>query len=136
MDDDIFKKPREDEPAPLADRGIPSVATTTTKQYILGGIFLAIAAVAIVFVVIDGMKRNEPKSFVQAEEISFKNAGATSTPYIEPNPPEPQQEIQPAGPIQEYDPLAAQREMAMQQEALRMAQEQKSAWSNVLLLRN
>jgi len=125
MDDDIFEKPREDEPAPPADRGIPSVAATTTKQYILGGIFLAVAAVAIVFVVIDGMKKSEPKSFVQAEEISFKNAGATSTPYIEPTPPEPQQELQPAGPVQEYDPLAAQREMAMQQEALRMAQEQK-----------
>lgn len=125
MDDDIFEKPREDQPAPPADRGIPSVAATTTKQYILGGIFLAVAAVAIVFVVIDGMKKGEPKSYVQAEEISFKNAGASSTPYIEPAPAEPQQELQPAGPVQEYDPLAAQRELAMQQEALRMAQEQK-----------
>jgi type IV secretion system protein VirB10 len=62
---------------------------------------------------------------VQVEEISFKNAGAASTPYIEPAPAEPQQELQPAGPVQEYDPLAAQRELAMQQEALRMAQEQK-----------
>lgn len=128
MDEDIFEKDVGDTPtAAPADRGIPSVAAATQRQYLLGGIFLAIAAIAIIFVVIDGMKKNEPKSFVQAEEISFKNAGATSTPYIEPVPQEPQQELQPAAAaaVQESDPLAAQREMAMQQEAMRMAQEQK-----------
>ncbi len=123
MDEEIFEKDREDQPAtPPADRGIPSVATVTTKQYILGGAFLAVAAIAIIFVVIDGMKKNEPKSFVQAEEIAFKNAGGASAPYIEPEPLPPQEELQPAAPpVQEFNP----HELAMQQEALRMAQEQK-----------
>lgn len=126
MDDDIFEKDAGDTLAAPADRGIPSVAVATTKQYFLGGIFLALAALAIIFVVIDGMKKDEPKSFVQAEEISFKNAGATSTPYIEPEPVEPVQELQAhEEPIQNVDPMAAQRELAMQQEALRMAKEQQ-----------
>ena len=124
MDEEIFEKDREDQPAaPPADRGIPSVAAVTTKQYILGGAFLVLAAVAIIFVVIDGLKKNEPKSFVQAEEIAFKNGSGASTPYIEPEPLPPEEAL----PVQtqDYDPLAAQRELAMQQEALRMAQEQK-----------
>lgn len=125
MDEEIFEKDREDQPsAPPADRGIPSVAAVTTKQYILGCAFLVLAAVAIVFVVIDGMKKNEPKSFVQAEEIAFKNAGGTSAPYIKPEPLPPEEELQPVQ-AQDYDPLAAQRELTMQQEALRMAREQK-----------
>lgn len=126
MDEEIFEKDREDQPitAP-ADRGIPSVAAITTKQYILGGAFLALAAIAIIFVVIDGMKKGEPSSFVQPEEIAFKNASGSSAPYIEPEPLEPQEELPPAPPTQDYDALAAQRELAMQQEALRMAQEQK-----------
>lgn len=126
MDDEIFEnKNGEDQPAATADRGIPSVAAVTTKQYILGGAILVLAAVAIIFVVIDGLKKNEPKSFVQAEEIAFRNAGAASTPYIQPEPLESEQVFQPLAPAQEYDPLAAQRELAMQQEALRIAQEQK-----------
>ena len=126
MNDDIFEKETGDTLTAPADRGIPSVAVATTKQYFLGGIFLALAALAIIFVVIDGMKKDEPKSFVQAEEISFKNAGATSTPYIEPEPVEPVQELQAhEEPIQNVDPMAAQRELAMQQEALRMAKEQQ-----------
>lgn len=125
MDEEIFEKPSEDQPAPPpADRGIPSVAAVTTKQYILGGAFLTLAAVAIIFVVIDGMKKNEPKSFIQAEEIAFKNAGGASAPYIEPEPLPPEEGLQSVQATQ-YDPLAAQRELAMQQEALRMAQEQK-----------
>ena len=126
MDEEIFEKDREDQPAaPPADRGIPSIAAVTTKQYILGGAFLTLAAVAIIFVVIDGIKKNEPKSFVQAEEIAFKNGSGSSTPYIEPEPMPREEELQPAPSTQDYDPLAAQRELAMQQEALRMAQEQK-----------
>ena len=96
MDEEIFEKDREDQPsAPPADRGLPSVAAVTTKKYILGCAFLVLAAVAIVFVVIDGMKKNEPKSFVQAEEIAFKNAGGTSAPYIKPEPLPPEEELQP-----------------------------------------
>lgn len=126
MDEEIFEKDREDQPTTApADRGIPSVAAVTTKQYILGGAFLVLAAIAIIFVVIDGMKKGEPSSFVQPEEIAFKNAGGLSAPYIEPEPLEPQEELPPVQPTHDYDPLAAQRELAMQQEALRMAQEQK-----------
>lgn len=126
MDKEDSEKPGEDQAAtPPADRGIPSVAAVTPKQYILGGAFLALAAVAIIFVVIDGMKKNEPKSFVQAEEIAFKNAAGSSAPYIDPEPLPQEEELQPTQEKQSYDPLAAQRELAMQQEALRMAQEQK-----------
>ena len=125
MEDEPFLD-KEDISSPPADRDIPSVAATVTpKQYILGGALVAIAAVAIIFVVVDGMKKNEPKSFVQPEEVAFKSSNNTSAPYIEPEPvetpkPAAAQEIKP-----EYDPVAAQREMAMQQEAIRMAQEQK-----------
>lgn len=126
MDENIFEEPREDRATvPPADRGIPSVAAVTTKHYILSAAFLAMAAVAIVFVVIDGMKRNEPKAFVQTEEIAFKNAGRGTAPYIEPELLPPEEELQSAISTQTYDPIAAQRELAMQQEALRMAQEQK-----------
>ena len=125
MEDEPFLD-KEDISSPPADRDIPSVAATVTpKQYILGGALVAIAAVAIIFVVVDGMKKNEPKSFVQPEEVAFKSSNNTSAPYIEPEPvetpkPTAAQEIKP-----EYDPVAAQREMALQQEAIRMAQEQK-----------
>ncbi len=126
MDKNIFEEPGEDRASvPPADRGIPSVAAVTTKHYILSAAFLAMAAVAIVFVVIDGMKRNEPKTFVQTEEIAFKNAGRGTAPYIEPELLPPEEELQSAISTQTYDPIAAQRELAMQQEALRMAQEQK-----------
>lgn len=125
MEDEPFLD-KEDISSPPADRDIPSVAAAvTTKQYILGGAFLIVAAIAIIFVVVDGMKKNEPKSFVQPEEVAFKSSNNTSAPYIEPEPvetpkPAAAQEIKP-----EYDPVAAQREMALQQEAIRMAQEQK-----------
>lgn len=126
MDEKIFEEDREEQPAtPPADRGIPSVAAVTTKQHILIGVFLVVAIIAIIFIVVDGMKKNESKSFVQAEEIAFKNAGGASAPYIEPEPLPSGEEVQPAQSTQDYDPLAAQRELAMQQEALRMAQEQK-----------
>lgn len=125
MNEENFEEPVANQPAaPSADRGIPSVAAVTTKQYILGGALLALATGAIIFVVIDGMNKNEQKSFVQAEEIAFKNAGGASAPYIEPEPLMPEEELQPVQ-TQIHDPLAAQQELAMQQEALRMAQEQK-----------
>ncbi len=125
MDDETFKD-NEGISTPPIDRDIPSVGSiVTTKQYLLGGILLALAVVAIIFVVLDGIKKNEPKSLVQPEEMAFKTSNNTSTPYIEPEPVEPLKPAETQLPKQEYDSVAAQRELAMQQEALRMAQEQK-----------
>lgn len=124
MNDENFEKNSE-HIEPAADRGIPSVASVTTKQYILGGLFLALATTAIVFVVIDGARKNKPKSFVQTEEISFKHAGTSGEPYIAPEPLLPEQTQPTATTAAPSDPLAAQRELVLQQEALRMAQEEK-----------
>lgn len=125
MNDDIFEKNNNASNEAAADRGIPSVATTASKQYILGGVFLALAVIAIVFVVIDGARKNKPKSFVQTEEISFKHANGSGEPYIAPEPLIPEQEQPSAILAAAPDPLAAQRELALQQEAFRMAQEEK-----------
>lgn len=125
MNDDIFEKNNKANDEAAADRGVPSVATTASKQYILGGIFLALAVIAIVFVVIDGARKNKPKSFVQTEEISFKHASGSGEPYIAPEPLVPDQTQPLTAPVPTSDPLAARRELALQQEALRMAQEEK-----------
>lgn len=128
MSDDIFQeKPETENIAAPADRDIPSVATPGRQQYLLGGFLFLVAIIAVIFIVIDSVKKNEPKSFIEPEEITFRTPGA-QTPYIEPDVPEEPLEPPPAlePPPPAYDPAAMQRELAMQQEALRMAKEEQA----------
>jgi hypothetical protein len=121
---------REENPAannkPIIDRGLPSVARDPKGQFIFMGIFLGVAIIAIILVVITEMKRDEAKSIVAPAETVFKGPASTGEPYIQPERPEASPETPtPAEKFEPIDPMAAQRELMMQQEALRMAAEQK-----------
>ena len=112
---------------PIVDRGIPSVAREPKGQIALMAIFLGIALIAIVFVVIAGMKKEETKSKVEPLETVFKSPASNGEPYIKPEPATPlsQEFLTPLEKPTPVDTMAAQREMLMQQEALRMATAQK-----------
>jgi type IV secretion system protein VirB10 len=112
---------------PIIDRDIPSVAREPKGQIALMAIFLGVALIAIVFVVIAGMKKEEAKSKVEPLETVFKSPSSNGEPYIKPEPstPPPQEPLAPAEKPVPFDGVAAQREMMMQQEAIRMAAAQK-----------
>lgn len=122
----------EDEKIP-ADRDIPSVATPLKSQRMFMAVFLMAALVAMIYVVWDGMNKNKPKSLVDPVEVTFKSPGSASGPYIEPDPIEPPAEVLLPQRDPNYDPLAAQKELALQQEALRMAREQQKRLEQRLL---
>ena len=109
-----------------ADRGIPSVAATPKSKYVIMAIFLSLATLAMGYVIIDAVKKNETASLVEPEEVTFKGPGTTTAPYIEPPQlPEPvlAEMAQPDAPV--LDPRVAEMERQMQAEALRMAKEQQ-----------
>ncbi len=108
-----------------ADRDIPSVASAPKSQRMFMALFLLAALVAMIYVVWDGANKNKPKSLIEPVDVTFKNPGSASGPYIEPDPIEPPTEALLTPPDSNYDPLAAQKELALQQEALRMAREQQ-----------
>lgn len=113
-----------EEAAPAIDRDIPSVASGTDYSKIGIVALVAVCAVAIILIVLDGMHKNEPTLLTEAEEITFKTPHSMSGPYIETPPPEPDPEI--LTPVSEpqiaaIDPM----ELQLQQEALRLAREQK-----------
>lgn len=112
---------------PIVDRGIPSVAGEPKGQMVLMAIFLGVALIAIILVVMAGMKKEETKSKVEPLETVFKSPASNGEPYIKPEPatPPPQEALAPTEKPAPVDTTAAQREMMMQQEALRMAAEQK-----------
>lgn len=112
---------------PIVDRGIPSIAREPKGQIVLMAIFLGVALIAIILVVMAGMKKEEAKSKVEPLETVFKSPASNGEPYIKPEPstPPPQEALAPAEKPAPVDTAAAQREMMMQQEALRMAAEQK-----------
>ena len=106
------------------DRGIPSVSQNTDYTKILAGIFLLFGAVAIVFVIMDGMKQSEPKQMTEAGEETFKTYAGNSEPYIEDTlPPQEDVLVQPTPEIMPELPDTSQYELMMQQEALRIARE-------------
>lgn len=112
---------------PIIDRGIPSVAIQPKGQMVFMVIFLGVALIAIILVVMAGMKKE--KSKVQPQEKIFKSPASSGEPYIQPDEvvplPPTEEKLAPVEKAAPVDPLAAQREMMMQQEALRMAAEQK-----------
>jgi type IV secretion system protein VirB10 len=112
---------------PIVDRGIPSVAREPKGQVVLMAIFLGVALIAIILVVMAGMKKEEAKSKVEPLETVFKSPASNGEPYIKPEPatPPPHEALAPAEEHAPVDTAAAQREMLMQQEALRIAAEQK-----------
>lgn len=122
----------EDEKIP-ADRDIPSVASPPKSQRMFMAVFLMAALVAMIYVVWDGINKNKPKSLVDPLEVTFSSSGSASGPYIEPDPVEPPAEALLPQHDPNYDPLAAQKELALQQEALRMAREQQKKLEQRLL---
>jgi type IV secretion system protein VirB10 len=112
---------------PIVDRGIPSVAREPKGQMILMAIFLGVALIAIILVVMAGIKKEEAKSKVEPLETVFKSPASNGEPYIKPEPatPPPQEALAAPEKPAPVDMAAAQREMMMQQEALRMAAAQK-----------
>ncbi|MFH1159247.1 MAG: type IV secretion system protein VirB10 [Pseudomonadota bacterium] len=108
----------ENEGAP-ADRGAPSVAITPKSQKIIAGCFLVLAALVMVLVVIDGAQKSAPKSLVEPREVVFKTPGSAA-PYIKTEGKE-----RAPSHSSSADPVATQKELALQQEALHMAQEQQ-----------
>ena len=118
----------EPKPRPLdGDREFPTIAQGSNASKFGIFAFLAVGVIAIIFVALDGMEQSAPRELTTPEEIEFRTP-TPSGPYIE---IEEQAEVpleQLVPPIDErelYDPLEAQRELQMQQEALRLAREQK-----------
>lgn len=118
----------EPKPKPLdGDREFPTIAQGSSASKFGIFAFLAVGVIAIIFVALDGMEQSAPRELTTPEEIEFRTP-TPSGPYIE---IEEQAEVpleQLVPPIDErelYDPLEAQRELQMQQEALRLAREQK-----------
>lgn len=109
-----------------ADRGFPSVAATPKSKIVFMALFLALATLAIGYVLIDAVKKNATASLVEPEEVTFKGPGTATAPYIEPEhlPEPPLAEITPPA-VTITDPREAERERLMQAEALRMAKEQQ-----------
>jgi len=112
------------------DRGIPSIARKPKGQMVLMSIFLLMASFAMIMVILNGLEKEKPKDITQAQETVFKSHGQGSVPYIEPQLSEPDQgSLQPPPPPLEapqIDQAAMQREIALQQEAIKMARaEQK-----------
>lgn len=130
MSDDDINNPDKNElhaSKPIdGDRDIPSVAHNRDFSKLGIIAFIAVGLIAIILVAKDGLNKNDPKPLTAAEEIEYRTS-APSGPYIDIAEPElPLEQLVP--PINErdlYDPLEAQREFQMQQEALRMAREQK-----------
>jgi type IV secretion system protein VirB10 len=130
MSDDDINNPDKNElhaKKPIdGDRDIPSVAHSRDFSKLGIIAFIAVGLIAIILVAKDGLDKNDPKPLTAAEEIEYRTS-APSGPYIDIAEPElPIEQLVP--PIDErelYDPLEAQREFQMQQEALRMAREQK-----------
>ncbi len=130
MSDDDINKPDNSElhaKKPIdGDRDIPSVAHSRDFSKLGIIAFIAVGLIAIILVAKDGLDKNDPKPLTAAEEIEYRTS-APSGPYIDIAEPElPLEQLVP--PINErdlYNPLEAQREFQMQQEALRMAREQK-----------
>jgi len=120
MDQDQTNKPE----TPMSgERDIPSVAqgSDMSKFGIIG--LIGLGMLAIIVVAMDGMSKNEPKPLTQPENIVFKPPALAGDPYIELASPEPDATPQPINTQNLRDPLKAQRDYQMQQEALRMARE-------------
>lgn len=130
MSDEDINKPEDNQSRTNdtieGDRDIPSVAQN--KDFSKLGViaFIAVGLIAIILVAKDGLEKNDPKPMTQAEEVEYRTR-APSGPYIEmAKAPLPTEQLVPPDDKKElYDPLEAQREFQMRQEALRIAREQK-----------
>lgn len=96
-------------PETPADRGIPSVASLSDHQKTIAAIVIGLAALAGGAIVISGMHNSKPPALTAHKPIPFKTQPG-SAPYFAASPPSAPQ-----------DPLALQKERALQAAALRMA---------------
>ena len=114
---DNFKEDEQDDSIePIVDRGIPSVAREPKGQMVFMAIFLCVAVIAIILVVMAGMKKEESKSKVEPQETVFKSPASNGEPYIKPeqSTPPPQESLAPVEKPAPVDTMAAQKEMMMQ----------------------
>ena len=106
------------------DRGIPSVKQNSDYTKIYAALFLLVGVVAIIFVIVDGMKDSAPKKMTQAQEETFQTYSGNAEPYIDDPIIESPEEIL-AQPVPEQAPDTSQLELLMQQEAMRIAREKQ-----------
>lgn len=123
MNESHENKPDQENNIPV-DREIPSVAAAPKSRTLFIGLLLGLAAMAMIFVVIDGIKKDAPPSLVTPEEITFKSLNSTPAPYIEPAAAQPEPVVI-AEAANTIDPYELERERMMQAEALRLAKEQQ-----------
>lgn len=105
------------------DRDIPLVAQNNNFSKIGIIILVLVGTCAIVAVAMDGMDKSKPAPMTQAANEEFRTPSTGTEPYIQIVDQPPQEQLTDTKPA--YDPLAAQRELQMQQEALRLAREQQ-----------
>ena len=101
-----------------ADRGIPSIAVPPKNPHLWAAVFAIFGIGAIIYVLVLGMHKDAAKDLTTPKEVTFKSPPGT-VPYIAADSPAT------AAPSQNTDALAVQKELALQQEALRMAVEQQ-----------
>lgn len=123
----MSEAPHTPEQSIPSDRDIPSVADTKDLSKIGLVAFLFIGILAIIAVVLDGMKKNEHTLLTDPQEISYKVPYSNSGPYIQPisEPDDTALHAPAPDPEPVIDHLARQREYQMQQEALRLAREEQ-----------
>ncbi|HIF26259.1 MAG TPA: TrbI/VirB10 family protein [Micavibrio sp.] len=109
-------------------RDIPLVASQ--RDYTKLGIaaFIGVGTLAIIAVAADGLNKPKAAPLTQSEAVEFNIPSATK-PYIQTEEIEHSKEQKPD---KAHDALAMQREMQMQQEALRMAKEQEQRYEERL----
>lgn len=103
---------------PPADRGVPSIALPPISRKLFTIVLLGFAGVAIAYLLGSDLNKDVPKPLTEPKEVVFRSPGGTA-PYIADSP------TGGSSAPQNADPLASQKELALQQEALRMAREQQ-----------
>lgn len=120
INDDVLNKEIE------GDRGIPSVKQNSDYTKILAVIFLLFGTIAIIFVIMDGLKENKPKKLTEPQENTFQTYSGNSGPYIsDPVIPPPDNQLSENLPETNTTQNTSQLEILMQQEALRIAKEKQ-----------
>lgn len=94
-----------------ADRGIPSIALSTSSQKIIGALLIGLIVAVAVPLLHSGVNKNKPRPLTTPKEIPFRSP-ANAAPYIA---------TESGHPSQNTDQLAVQERVALQQAALQEA---------------
>lgn len=111
------EKPENSDKKPAAkiERDLISVAYKAKPNVVLMAVFLGVAILAIIFVVLDGMKKNNKASLTKQEEVVFRTPNGNAAPYIAEQAPK---KGKPDTPLQPKDP-------ELQKELLRLLAEKE-----------